>query len=258
MRLTVVAAVFLLVTSAAVILVRRNDSAIQNSRLQERTTVGSTAAAAARSATQTPRLAAPDERQGIDDGVAEAARQFAIQFVTPELKYPESALFPESSIRLERYALMNFSTGNRIEHWYVDGAVDSRNDYGVQVGSRWRIMIGRVDDKFFPVVVTLEGLPVYQMRGHVAMLQDARLAEAQQKAALAEANKAEELAENRAAWQASAAAKPAEQKAREALKLALALLDAGRIEPAHRRLREIIEKFPDTAAAAEAEQMLNP
>ncbi|MBI3861665.1 MAG: hypothetical protein HY290_07195 [Planctomycetia bacterium] len=133
----------------------------------------------------TPRLAAPDERNGIDDGVADAARQFAVQFVTPELLVPESAGFPERSIRLERFPLMNYSTGNRIEHWYVDGGVDSKNDYGVMVRSWWRIMLGRVDDKFFPVVVSLEGRPIYQMRGHVDMLQDARRANQQVLPALA-------------------------------------------------------------------------
>jgi hypothetical protein len=207
-------------------------------------------------ASPAPRLDAPDERQGIDDGVIEAARQFAIQFVTPALKYPDSASFPETPIRLERFALMNNSTGDTIEHWYVDGLVDSENDYGKRIASRWRIMVGRVDDKFFPVVVSLEGLPVYQMQGHVAMLQDARRADLERKTAQADAKKARELAANRAAWQANAAAKPTEQKAREALKMAVDLLEAGRREPADRRLREIIEKYAGSSAAAEAEKLL--
>jgi hypothetical protein len=176
--------------------------------------------------------------------------------VTPELKFPESAEVPESPIRVEKFGVMDYSTGNAIEHWYVDGVVRSKNDYGVPVYSRWRIMIGRADDKFFPVVVSLEGAPVYQMQGHVAMLQDARRDNQQRQTAEAEAKKARELAAARAVWQANAEAKPVEQKAREALKMAVDLLEAGRREPAHRRLREIVEKYPDTSAAAEAEVLL--
>ncbi len=257
-RLLAVLAVMAFGTLAAVTIVRRNDSPIRTPRTPVHMLERSAPHGTPQSAAPTPRLDAPDERHGIADGVADAARQFAIQFVTPELKFPEKALFPDDSISLERVTMMTSSTGDRIEHWQVDGEVESKNDHGLSVRSRWRIMIGRVDDTFFPVVVSLEGFPVYQMRGHVAMLQDARRADWQRKTAQAEAKKTKELAENRAVWQANAAAKPAEQKAREALKLAVDLLDAGRQEPAHRRLREIIEKFPETSAAAEAEKLLEP
>ncbi|HEY3963318.1 MAG TPA: hypothetical protein VGM05_02095 [Planctomycetaceae bacterium] len=255
-RLLAALAVMGFVTLIAVTMVRRSDSPIRTPRTPVRMVDRSTPGGTAQSAAPTPRLDAPDERHGIDDGVADAARQFAIQFVTPELKFPETAQFPEDSIYLEPVTMMNLSTGDRIEHWQVDGEVESKNDHGLFVRSRWRIMIGRVDDKFFPVVVSLEGFPVYQMRGHVAMLQDARRADVQRKTAQVDAKNAKELAENRALWQSNAAAKPAERKAREALKLAVDLLDAGRHEPAHRRLQEIIERYPDTSAAAEAEKLL--
>jgi TolA-binding protein len=94
------------------------------------------------------------------------------------------------------------------------------------------------------------------MQGHVEMLQDARKAEFEAQAAREKDKKEKELAANRAVWQANAAAKPAEQKAREALKLAVGLLEAGQRQPAHRRLRELIEKYPGTIAAAEAEELL--
>jgi TolA-binding protein len=70
------------------------------------------------------------------------------------------------------------------------------------------------------------------------------------------AKRAKELPAKRAAWQAQEEAKSAEQKAQEALRLAIDLLEADRREPAHRRLREIIEKYPDTKAAAEARSLL--
>src|SRR5438046_7751830 len=88
---------------ATAVWIRHSGSAVRPERLRLNGT-GSPATATP------PRLAAPDERHGIDDGVADAARQFAVQFVTPELKFPESAGFPEPSIRLERFPLMNYST----------------------------------------------------------------------------------------------------------------------------------------------------
>jgi TolA-binding protein len=94
------------------------------------------------------------------------------------------------------------------------------------------------------------------MRGHVEMLAEARRAAWQQVEAQAAAQKATELAANRAVWQAIDAAKPAEEKARAALKLAIDLLSAGREEPARRRLQDVIDKFPGTGAAAQAEELL--
>jgi TolA-binding protein len=41
------------------------------------------------------------------------------------------------------------------------------------------------------------------------------------------------------------------------LKLAVDLLAAGQRQPAHRRLREILSKYPGTSAADEAEKLLN-
>ena len=80
-------------------------------------------------------------------------------------------------------------------------------------------------------------------------------AERDKKAKEAE-KRAKELPSKRAAWQAQEEAKSAEQKAQESLRLAIDLLEADRREPAHRRLREIIEKYPDTKAAAEARSLL--
>jgi hypothetical protein len=100
-------------------------------------------------------LDAPRERANIDAGVADAARKFAIQLVTPDLKVPESAEFPEDAIRFERLILLNQTTAGRIEHWLVDGAVDSRNDFGIRVRSHWRMLLARADDGFFPVMAQL-------------------------------------------------------------------------------------------------------
>lgn len=202
------------------------------------------------------RLDAPRERENIDSGVVDAARQFAITLVTSDLKFPESAEFPEGAIRFERLTLLNQTTGGRIEHWYVDGAVDSQNDYGVIVRSRWRIMLARADDVFFPVMAQLGDFEIYRMRGHVEMLADGRREAWQEREAQAAAQKASELAANRAVWQAIDKARPAEEKARAALKLAVDLLAAGREEPARRRLQEVIDKFPGTNAASEAQELL--
>jgi hypothetical protein len=201
-------------------------------------------------------LDAPPERENIDAGVADAARKFAIQLVTPDLKVPDSADFPDDAIRVEQLSLLNQTTAGRIEHWFVDGDVDSLNDYGVRVRSHWRVMLARADDRFFPVMAQLGDFEIYRMRGHVEMLAEARRAAWQEVEAQAAVQKANELAANRAVWQAIDAAKPAEEKARAALKLAVDLLAAGREEPARRRLHEVIEKFPGTKAASEAEEFL--
>jgi TolA-binding protein len=74
--------------------------------------------------------------------------------------------------------------------------------------------------------------------------------------AQASAQKTLQLAASRAAWKALEESKPAEEKAEAALKLAQSLLDAGRTEPARKRLQELIEKFPGTRAAAKAEELL--
>jgi hypothetical protein len=202
------------------------------------------------------RLDAPRERSHVDAGVADAARKFAMKFVTPNLKSPESAEFPEGAIRLERLDLLNRTMGGRIEHWFVDGTVVSRNDYGVMVRSGWRTLLARADDSFFPVMQQLGDFEVYRMRGHVAMLAEARQTAWQERQAQAATEKASELAANRAIWKAIDAAKPAEEKARAALKLAVDLLAAGREEPARKRLQEVIDKFPGTNAASKAQELL--
>jgi len=201
-------------------------------------------------------LDAPHEREHVDSGAAEAARKLAIPFVTGNLKVPESAEFPEDAVTFERLTLLNQTTGGRIEHWYVVGAVDSRNDYGVRVRSQWRIMLARQADRFFPVMAQLDDFEIYRMRGHVEMLAEARRAAWQERELQAASQKSGELAANRAVWQAIDAAKPAEEKARAALKLASDLLAAGRAEPARRRLQDVIDKYPATQAAGEAEEML--
>jgi len=84
----------------------------------------------------------------------------------------------------------------------------------------------------------------------------AKIQAEREKKAKEAAKRAKELPSKRAAWQAQEEAKSAEQKAEEALRLAIDLLEADRREPAHRRLREIIEKYPDTKAAAKAQSLL--
>jgi len=90
----------------------------------------------------------------------------------------------------------------------------------------------------------------------VEMLAEARDAAWTQRKAKAAEKKASDLAASRAVWKAIDAARPAEEKAGAALKLAVSLLAAGREEPARRRLQEVIDKFPGTIAAAEAEALL--
>ncbi|MBS0264120.1 MAG: hypothetical protein JSS02_19445 [Planctomycetes bacterium] len=201
-------------------------------------------------------LPAPVDRQQADDGVAVAARQFARQLVPPRLKFPESAEFPEDSTRLQPFTIMNETTGPVYEHWSVDGVVESRNQYGIPIRSAWRAMVGRTNDRFFLVFASLEGQPIYQMTGHAHLLQAARQAYQERLTAAEQSRKQRQLAADRAAWRASAAAKPEEQKAREMLKLAEMLLRAGRREPAHRRLLEVINQYPYSQAAVEAELLL--
>jgi hypothetical protein len=201
-------------------------------------------------------LDAPREPDDVDAGVVAAARKFATELVPPDLKVPDSAEFPDGAVRFERLTLLNQTTGGRIEHWFVNGAVDSRNDYGIQVRSHWRILLARADDSFFPVMAQLGDFEIYRMRGHVEMLAETRRAAWQEREAQAAAQKANELAASRALWKAIDAAKPAEEKARAALKLAVDLLAAGREEPARRRLQEVIDKFPGTSAAAKAAELL--
>lgn|GEM_PF-5745990 len=80
-------------------------------------------------------------------------------------------------------------------------------------------------------------------------------ADQEKKAQLAEKHK-KELPSKRAAWKAKEEARSAEEKAQADLKMALDLLQAERRDAAHRRFRDIIEKYPGTDAAAEAERRL--
>ena len=200
------------------------------------------------------RLPAPTEPEDIDDGVTEAARQFAIRLVTPAFKASGQAEFPEHSIRFERLAFMHSSTGGKMEHWLVDGVV-AASDGGIR-RSHWRMVVARLDDSFLPVTASLDGVEIYHLRSHPQLLVDVREAEIHNREMQAAAAKAEELAAKRAVWKEIDATKPAEQKAEAALKLAVSLLDAGRIEPARKRLQDVIEKFPDTRAATEAAELL--
>ncbi|MGE5192165.1 MAG: tetratricopeptide repeat protein [Deltaproteobacteria bacterium] len=245
-----------LVTFAVAILIRSRGEAIRISPRPARRPAAKAAEATGPLADPQLRLPAPRERADMDAGVVDAARQFAIRLVTPALLSPESAECPEGAIRIERLALLNQTTDGRIEHWIADGAVNSRNEYGVVVRSRWRVVLGRADDTFFPVMAALEGFEIFRTRGHVEMLAEAREAAREQRQRTAAEQKAKELSANRAVWKAIDEAKPAEEKAAAALKLAVSLLDAGRKEPARRRLREVIDRFPDTRAAAEAGELL--
>jgi hypothetical protein len=193
---------------------------------------------------------------GDDTGVFDAARVFATRLVTPNLASPKSAVFPEETIRFERLTQMNQTTDSRIEHWLVDGAVDSDGRFGLKIRSRWRLLLGRDGAGFFPEIAALGGHEIYQMPDHRQLLADARQAAWDRRQAQESARKTLELAESRAAWKALVESKPAEEKAQAALKLAQSLLDAGRAEPARKRLQELIEKFPGTRAAAEAEELL--
>jgi hypothetical protein len=245
-----------LIAIAAVVFVRWHAPAIRVAPRPARRPTAEAAEPTAPLADQALLVPVPRAGNGADAGVAEAARQLAVRFVKPNLVAPESAEFPIEAIRVEPLFLLNQTTDRRIEHWLVDGAVNSRNEYGVMVRSRWRILLGRADDNYFPVTATLEGLEIYRTRGHVEMLAEARKAAAEQRQKAAADRKAQELTANRAVWKANEEAKPAEEKAAAALKLAVSLLNAGRKEPARRRLQEVIEKYPDTAAAAQAAELL--
>jgi hypothetical protein len=245
-----------LITFAAVIFLRSQASAI---RILPRPGQRPTAEAAEPTdPLADPQLIVPAKRDeaDADAGVADAARQFAVRFVKPNLVAPESAEFPVAAIHVERLSPLNQMTDGRIQHWLVDGAVNSRNEYGVLIQSHWRILIGRADDNFFPVTAMLEGFEIFRTRGHVEMLAEARKAAWEQRQRAAAEHKSQELAANRAVWKANEEAKPAEEKAAAALKLAVSLLNAGRKDPARRRLLEVIDRFPGTDAAAEAGELL--
>jgi hypothetical protein len=105
-------------------------------------------------------------------------------------------------------------------------------------------------------MASLDGVEIYHLQSHPQLLVDVREAEIQHRESQAATAKAEVLAAKREVWHEIDAAKPAEKKAEAALKLAVSLLDAGRIEPARKRLQDVIDKFPDTRAAAEAAELL--
>jgi hypothetical protein len=176
--------------------------------------------------------------------------------VTPNLAVPKSAEFPEKAIRFERLTQMNQMTDSRIEHWLVDGAVDSEGRFGLKFRAHWRILLGRDGAGFFPEMAALKGHEIYRMPEHKQLLDNARQAAWDQHQAQESARKTIQLAENRAAWKALEESKPAEEKAEAALKLAQSLLDAGRTEAARRRLQELVERFAGTRAAARAEELL--
>jgi hypothetical protein len=249
-------AVAVLLAIAAGILIRYSDEAVQIPPTSAWTADVQAEDECARSAVPQFRLAAPNAHDDRNAGVADAARQYAIQFVTPDLKHPASAAFPPEVVRFERLEMLNRTTLGRIEHWSVHGAVDSRNGYGATVRSRWRIVLGRADNHFFPVIVILEEFGIYRFQGHVDMLAEARQAARQELVDREAAQKAKDLAARRALWQAVESAKPAEEKAQAALKMAVILLKQGRNEPARRRLQEVIDQFPGTDAAAEAAKLL--
>ena len=199
------------------------------------------------------RLPVPEHGENIDDGVVEAARQFAIRLATPALKVPGAADFPVETICCERLAFMHTSTGGKMDHWLVDGTVTTD---GIR-RPQWRMVIARLDDSYIPVTVSLNGVEIYHLRSHSQLLSDVRQTEIEQRQLQTDAAKAEELAAKRAVWKELEATKPAEQKAEAALKLATSLLDAGRIDPARKRLQEVIDKFPGTLAAAQAANLLD-
>ena len=217
---------------------------------------GATRAADGFAPRELPLGIAASAQPGDDSGVVEAARVFATRLVTPNLAFPKSAVFPEKTIRFERLTQMNNTTDSRIEHWLVDGAVDAEGRFGLTIRSRWRLLLGRDGAGFFSEMSALEGHAIYQMPDHRQLLADARQAAWDRRQAQESARKTLELAESRAAWKALEQAKPAEEKAEAALKLAQSLLDAGRTGPARKRLQELIEKFPGTRAAARAEELL--
>jgi hypothetical protein len=249
-------AVAVLLAVAAGILIRYSDGAVQIPPTPAWTVDVQAEDERARSAAPQFRLDAPSAHDDRNAGVADAARQYAIQFVTPDLKHPESAAYPPEEIRFERLEMLNRTTRGRIEHWTVRGAVDSRNGYGATVRSRWRILLGRADNHFFPVIVILEEFGIYRFQGYVDMLAEARQAARQELVDREAAQKTKDLAARRALWQAVESAKPAEEKAQAALKMAVSLLKLGRTEPARRRLQEVIDQFPGTDAAAEAAKLL--
>ncbi len=245
-----------LIAFAAAVLIRSQGPAIRISPRPAHRPMAAPAEPTAPLAESQLTLPAPRDGDDDDAGVADAARQFAILFVKPNLVSPETAEFPEAAIHIERLTLLNQTTDGRVRHWMVDGAVRSRNEYGVMVRSRWQILAGRADDTFFPIMASLEGSEIFRTRGHVEMLAEARKTAWEQRQRTAADQKANEIAANRAVWKAIDEAKPAEEKAAAALKLAVSLLNAGRKAPARRRLLEVIDKFPDTPAAAEASELL--
>jgi hypothetical protein len=245
-----------LVAVGAVMLVRYSDSAV---RIPHRTWhffEPPTGAPDESSTIPSLSVLAPLERDDPDAGVPAAARDYAIRLIVPNLKSPNSAEVPADRIHFERLTNLNATTGDRIEHWLTDGVAISRNDFGVRVPAHWKIIVARFDDSFFPVTALLEGVEVYRMRGHWEMLVDARQEAWQAQKDEVTARKEREVAENRAAWKAREEARPVEEKAQAALKLATILLNAGRTEAAQVRLKEVIEKYPGSSAAAEAEGLL--
>jgi hypothetical protein len=232
---------------------RRNNSAIN---VRRRPSGVAASLVLLDSTASTLKSKAPSDDENPDAGVAEAARQTAMTLIAPELKHPDSAAFPREAIRVERLSVLNRMTGGSIEHWLVDGAVESRNDHGYNVHSAWRILLAREADWFFPVLASLAGVEVYYLRSHADMLAEARKDAIKKRNMAAREKKSRSLAEKRAVWKALDAVKGTEAKAQAALQLAVDLLAAGRTEPARRRLQDLIDSYPGTQAAEKAEELL--
>lgn len=252
LRLLTIIAVVTLAAGAVVLAYGRRGSAI---RYQSQASQRIVASSAEESEERSLRRPAPDSDDP-DAGVAEAARAFAIELVTPNLAYPESADFPAEAVHVGSALPMNIYSEGRMPHWLVDGAVDSLTDRGARVRSSWRLVLERSDGEFLPVLASLEGREIFYLRGHREMLLEARMAALEERKLEKARKKREELAREQSIRRSIEASKPVETKAQAALKLAVDLLTAGRTEAARRRLQEVIERFPDTSAAAQAEELL--
>ncbi|MGQ0634629.1 MAG: hypothetical protein ACT4QC_08460 [Planctomycetaceae bacterium] len=200
-------------------------------------------------------------------GVRHAAQQFAIKLVTPRLKAPATADFPKDSIAFERMETLKDDKGETLRRWLVQGGVDAENSFGAKLRSRWTMILGNSGDSFYPLVVEFEGAEIFRLPSYSSVVAQAEIVkQSSKKQEKREREVATDRDDGRAAPKSDEKPKPElspeeqaamnEKQAGSVLEQAKALRRKDRDSAADRRLREIVEKFPGTKAAAEAEKLL--
>jgi hypothetical protein len=203
-----------------------------------------------------------------DSSVDFVGRKFAQDLITPHLKSPTTADFPDETVKVFRMESITHKFGVAARRWKVVGAVDAQNSFGARIRGSWEVIVLHLPDKdkFIPAEASLDGTQVFSSELYQNMLADQLgRSDAKQKADAADrverekgkaAAKAKLDAEESARRRAAQKAIDDEKAPQIALDLAKQLLKAGKDDKAIERLRRIVKDYPDTPAAKDAAQLL--